>query len=68
MNTPSSTDRLHHMLDAARKARQFAEKRTRADLETDEMFALRKLGKAEDAELLEARAKHIRERAQASPQ
>ena len=32
--------RLRHMLDAARKARQFAQGRTRTDLETDEMVAL----------------------------
>lgn len=32
--------RLHHMLDAARKAGQFAQGRTRADLDADEMFAL----------------------------
>ena len=32
--------RLHHMLDAARKAAQFAQGRTRADVETDEMLAL----------------------------
>ena len=31
---------LQHMLDAARKARQFAEGRTRADLDRDDMFAL----------------------------
>lgn len=32
--------RFRHMLDAAKKARQFAEGRARADLERDEMFAL----------------------------
>lgn len=32
--------RLHHMLDAARKATQFAQGRTRADLETNEVLAL----------------------------
>jgi uncharacterized protein with HEPN domain len=32
--------RLRHMLDAARKATNFAQSRKRADLDTDELFAL----------------------------
>ena len=40
MSTIDPVARLHHMLDAARKARQFTQGRTRADLDTDEMFAL----------------------------
>ena len=37
MSKPDAV-RLRHMLDAARKAVQFAKGRTRADLEKDEMF------------------------------
>ena len=40
MSTIDPLVRPHHMLDAARKARQFTQGRTRADLDTDEMFAL----------------------------
>jgi uncharacterized protein with HEPN domain len=40
MLPPDDLIRLRHMLDAARKARQFVQDRTRADLDSDEMFAL----------------------------
>ena len=36
----SDADRMRHMLDFARKARDFSQQRTREDLETDELYAL----------------------------
>ena len=40
MITHDDAVRCRHMLEAARKARQFIRKRTRADLDTDEQLAL----------------------------
>ena len=40
MSEISPIDRLRHMLDAARKAAQFVQGKTRADLDRDEMLML----------------------------
>ena len=40
MSEISPVDRLHHMLDAARKARQFTQGKTRVDLDRDDMLML----------------------------
>jgi len=37
---PDDRIRLRHMLDAARTAREFAQDRSRADLDSDDMLAL----------------------------
>jgi len=40
MSLPDDLVRLRHMLDAAEKAKGFAEDRNRANLDSDEIFAL----------------------------
>lgn len=50
--------RLRHMLDAAREALQFAEGRTRADLDSNRMFVLAVL---QDIEIIGEAASRVSE-------